>query len=228
VGLAAELPVVAVHVANAAGLPAFADPRAFMMALLFASAAGYLPSRPVLVWMASRAYLGQPLGPREAAAATVRRFGDFVGATLVTWTALAAGWVMFLLPAMVVSLLFFAVVPVVMVEGASPLVALRRSVKLANRAPAPVFGLWAVLNVIVWGATLAGAVVGLFAASTFVLGQQGRVDAVSMTAASLAGGIAQPLAVIGMTLLYYDRRVRTEALDLAAVPAPVSAEPALA
>lgn len=120
-----------------------------------------------------------------------------------------------------VAALFFGVLPAVMVEEKGPIEAISRSVELARGALPRIAGVLFVTMVIAWLPSIAiAAVTGGFEAAF-------NPDAAQTAAASspVALLLEQVLAlmVIVLTtpflpcvfvLLYYDRRVRTEALDV--------------
>lgn len=112
--------------------------------------------------------------------------------------------------------LLFAVAPAVIVERAGPLEALERSVTLARGALGRVIGLMLVTIVITYLPMLAVlAVTGGFAqlANPEVLPSTGQL--VTQQVLSMGVGIlTTPFMVAVIVLLYFDRRVRTEALDV--------------
>lgn len=135
-----------------------------------------------------------------------------VFALLGTLLALAA-WFGFFLVAMAV---LFAVVPAVVVERAGPIQALERSFTLARGALGRVIGLMLVTFLITYLPTMAVmAVTGGFAQITnpeaIPTGSQLVMQQVLGMAVSV---LTTPFMAAVVVLLYFDRRVRTEALDV--------------
>jgi hypothetical protein len=112
--------------------------------------------------------------------------------------------------------LLFAIAPAVIVERAGPLEALERSVTLARGALGRVIGLMLVTILITYLPMMAVlAVTGGFAqlANPEVLPSTGQL--ITQQVLSMGVGIlTTPFMVAVIVLLYFDRRVRTEALDV--------------
>jgi len=111
----------------------------------------------------------------------------------------------------------FAVPAAVVVEGRGPWQALKRSWQLARGAWLRVVGIALVAVLIVslpsLGLLAVGATTGLFSAAGDATAT-GAWAAVETALSSLIGALTYPFLVGAITLLYFDRRVRTEALDL--------------
>lgn len=112
----------------------------------------------------------------------------------------------------------FAVVPAIMAERLGPWNAIRRSYQLARGGRFRIMGIYFVASLIVVLPSLGlGIVLGL---------QQGLLDPGTSATLSptqlyleqivsiLVGALTAPFPIAAMTLLYFDRRVRTEAYDL--------------
>jgi hypothetical protein len=110
----------------------------------------------------------------------------------------------------------FAVVPAVVVEGAGPLEALERSFTLARGAPRQVAGVMLVAGVIAYLPIMAVmALTGGFAqmANPEAVPTAGQFVAQQVLGMGV-GVLTTPFLVSVIVLLYFDRRVRTEALDV--------------
>jgi hypothetical protein len=111
---------------------------------------------------------------------------------------------------------FLFVVPAVVLEGQNPIDALRRSWELALSSFWRVLGIYLLLTLLVFVLTLvpAGAlsfVIGIvFSDPSEIIIQQSLSNLVSYSMQILV----LPLSVIGITVLYYDLRVRKEGEDL--------------
>ncbi|HST58604.1 MAG TPA: hypothetical protein VLK84_07950 [Longimicrobium sp.] len=117
-----------------------------------------------------------------------------------------------------VTALYFAVVPAVIVEGKGPMEAVTRSLELAQGALPRIAGTMVVALLITYLPQIAlGFVTGAFTG----LGDPAQVGAQQVIAVlmqqllSLAiTMLTMPFLVNVMVVLYYDRRVRSEALDV--------------
>lgn len=147
-----------------------------------------------------------------------------VAAVGVGWITVLGGLAVFLGGCVAyfwVAALFFGILPAVMVEEKGPIDAISRSVELARGALPRIAGILFVTSIIVWlpsvaVTVLSGGLQGMFNPDT----------AQAAVAVSLPSMVVQQLlawTVIALTMpffpavlvmLYYDRRVRTEALDV--------------
>jgi hypothetical protein len=199
--------------------------------VLPAYAVAYALARGALVHEASSAYLGQPVSRSAAFAVARRRFWAIVGTGFLAGLAIMVGTLLFVVPGILLAIMFFAAGQVVVLEGNSGPDALGRSRDLARGAWGRITGIWAVLYLIIYMPLLALGFGGVFAAASLTGGMSPAASRLVLAGvqvgSALLGALVQPLVVLGMTLLYYDRRVRTEALDLADAPA-AAAPPAYA
>lgn len=112
--------------------------------------------------------------------------------------------------------LLFAVLPAIVVEGKGPIDAISRSIDLARGALGRVVGLMLVTMVITYLPIMA---VMLLTGSFAQITNPGTVPttgqfAVQQVLSMGVGVLTTPFMVAVIVLLYYDRRVRTEALDV--------------
>lgn len=121
---------------------------------------------------------------------------------------------------------FFAVTPAVVLEDRGPIAAIGRSWRLASGARFRIMGILVVSYIIIMLPAVAIMIVGgsgmafYDSAAAVGPGQVMMQQALSL----LSSALTLPFFVACMTLLYFDRRVRTEAYDLeaAADALPVS------
>ncbi len=139
--------------------------------------------------------LGGNAGWREVWMLLFRRLGPLLTAVVPAAFITAFGFVLFIIPGVILGLLFSFVSPVVLIEGLRGRAALRRSVELVSSDWLRVAIMITVLAVMRWFAQLvAGMLVpssALFIGSLFG-------DLVTM--------ILLPVPVLGMVLLYFDIR----------------------
>jgi hypothetical protein len=230
--LLAQLPVMAVYVLQALlTRPGIQGAMMGLMASLLilpASAFVYCIGRPALVRQASNAYLGQPVTREDGFAVARTRWAAMLGTGILHLIAAWIGFIFFIVPFFLVNIMFFADDQTVTLERLSGADALSRSAALAKGAWGRVAGLWFVLSLIVYMPVMALGFAGAFTVPT--LFKDLRPESMTATMAAMQVGVGllsalvQPLMVLAMTLLYYDRRVRTEALDLAPPPPAVGTD----
>jgi hypothetical protein len=109
-------------------------------------------------------------------------------------------------------------VPALLLENLRPKEAIRRSIQLTQGNLGRVFLIVFLMSMVSW--TVAMMCQGPFLAATMILAVKGQGAAPLwlQVISNVAGGVGQavtgPLLMIGLSLLYYDTRVRKEGLDL--------------
>ncbi len=144
-----------------------------------------------------------------------------VAAVLATAAGVAGAVVTVILTLVIMLLVFaavFAVVPAVVVEGKGPMGALRRSWELARGAWPRVVAVMVVATLItmlpVMGVMIAGGMgMAMFDPAQAATLSRGQIF-IQQMAGLLSGALTSPFLAGCLVLLYYDRRVRTEAYDL--------------
>ena len=176
-----------------------------------------------LIHETARAVEGGPVDRGEAYRASFRRMLPMVGAGILFMILFAVGLLLLVVPGILVMLALFAVWHAVMIEGKGPVEALSRSRELARGAWLRILGILLVTYIIIMipsmlvGATAGAAMVGAALSSgdpDAVEGTMGVFSAVTNVLSILLSALTTPFMTAALTLLYYDRRVRTEALDL--------------
>jgi hypothetical protein len=174
-----------------------------------------------LTYQASRAYMGHPAGVGESLRHGFSRFFALAFAMILTGIGIFLGLFGLLIGALIVWVLLFAVVPAVVIERRGPVSALQRSADLAE---GDWWRIFAVIVVALLIATLPSTALEVMMASAGNAEDPvyvGLVQALS----SLVNALTYPFSVAATVILYYDRRVRAEGLDveLMANAAPVLA-----
>lgn len=156
-------------------------------------------------------YVGADVTPAAALGQAVRRLPVLLAAYVLVHAVEAVGLLACGLGALVAAGLFHIVTPIVVIEEAGPLRAMRRSAQLSRRR---------IANSVMLP-ILVGVVSFAVAPGVFVLGEvvaamlPGGVDWVARGAVQLASELVIAPFVAGVAVLYYlDLRVRTEGLDL--------------
>ncbi len=219
VALVPALPTLAVsvwaHLTGAWG--AENDPLAGVVVLPFWLAEQVLVNG-CLTWLASAAYLGGEVSPSGALRETWRRAGSLLTVLVLSMTLFTVGLMLLVVPGVMVMIAWFAVVPAVMLEGCGYVRAQERSRALAKGAWRPILAVAGVLTLIT-----ALPQVGMwmlpddaFADAVGSLAEEGRALALQSVLVTVTTALTYPVLAIGTVLLYYDRRVRSEGLDLQA------------
>lgn len=147
----------------------------------------------------------------------LRRYPSVLVGAFLAALAMTVGMLFFIVPGVLIGIMFFAVVPVTVLEGKGPFAALARSKRLAKGAWGRIFGVMFVLYLIVMIPAIAtagagGAAMGFSAmAGTSAWGTGMYLLQIANV---LLSALTAPLLMAGVVLLYFDRRVRSEGLDL--------------
>lgn len=172
-----------------------------------------------LIHQASQLYLGSPTSVQEGFHRGVRRLLPLLGAMVVAAVLIGLGLILLVIPGVLLLIMFFAVGPVVVLEGRGPLEALGRSRELARGAWGRIFGVLFLLFLITalptFALTAAMGVGAMASGAGAIAALENPWLFTAFQALSvLLSGLTTPFMSIGLVLLYYDRRVRSEALDV--------------
>lgn len=199
-----------------------------------AAAVTFLVAYPVMIvgmllmWGAlihetAQAVEGRPVDRAEAYRTAFRRMLPMLGASILFFFLAGLGLLLLVVPMFLVMIALFAVWQVVVIEERGPLEALSRSRELARGAWGRIFGIQVVSYIIVMiPAMLVGMVTGMAMFGAMMAsgdpdaaaGMVGWLTAANNVLSMLVSALTTPFMTAALTLLYYDRRVRTEALDL--------------
>jgi hypothetical protein len=206
-----------------------------MLVLFPLAAIGSATAVGGVTFQVARAYTGTPVTTGEAIRRGFQRSLAMVGAYIVVFTLSAFGLLAFIIGFFVVWVSAFAVAPAVVLERRGPIEAISRSWALIKGAWGEVFLVVFIAGLI---ATLPGSAVGMFAMLGGLLLSGGDPDvimaaqAVGQVLSQITRTLTIPFSIGTTVLLYYDRRVRSEALDvqmmaesLAPAPTPAPAAP---
>lgn len=153
-----------------------------------------------------------------------RLLGTYLLSILIT----AVGFVLFIIPGIVVSLMFMFSICVVVLEGASGMKALRRSRELSKGKLLRNLGVMYLVALIAYAIVIPASFIigfGFGAAATLVEGADSRTMLQGMGfmgwafhfGLSIIAQMAMPPILISIVLLYYDLRARKEAYDSTAL-----------
>lgn len=195
-----------------------ADPVAMGLTVLISlpvMALGFGVSWGAVTHQASEAYLGRPVTLGDGVSKGFSRVLPlFVGIVLVSILA-GIGLLFFVVPMFIVLAMFFAVIPVVVVENRGPIEAMGRSRRLADGAWGRILGVVMVAGLI---AALPGYAISMMSAGA-ALASQGAEPSFAMIVGEqglrlFLSALTTPFSMAATVLLYYDRRIRVEALDV--------------
>ena len=170
-----------------------------------------------VTFQVARAYTGKPVSTGEAIRRGFQRSLPMTGAYLVVGIMSMFGLLAFIIGFFVVWVSAFAVAPAVVLERRGPIEAISRSWEMVKGAWGEVFLVIFIASMI---ATLPGSAVGMFAVFGGLVISGGDPDtlmaaqAVGQVLSQLTRTLTIPFSLGATVLLYYDRRVRTEALDV--------------
>jgi hypothetical protein len=162
------------------------------------------------VVMVSDAYLARERSLGEVLRAVFSRFGSIWGAGLMKSLLIGFGLIMLVVPGVIAFIVTFAMIPAVLLEGASASQSFERSQALAKGQ---------------WGRVLATQLLGYmlmymayFGALMLIGMGTALMGGINETAAQLLGQVLltalYPLPATVTVLLYYDLRIRNEAFDI--------------
>lgn len=162
------------------------------------------------VVIVSDAYLGQERGLMDVLRAVLSRFGSIWGAGLMKNIMVGFGLLLLVVPGVIAFIVTFAMVPVVMLEGASTSQSLDRSRALARGNKTRIF-----FTLVLAFTLMLLAYLGTLFTVAFAAGLAGGISELAITVlAQVALTAAYPFVSIVSVLLYYDARIRNEAFDI--------------
>jgi hypothetical protein len=187
-----------------------------------------------VTFQTARAYTGAPVTTREALQRGLNRALPLVGAYMLVGIMAFFGILAFIVGFFVVWISAFAVAPAVVLERRGPSDAISRSWQLIKGAWGEVFLVVFIAGMI---ATLPGSAIGMIVTIGGIIASGGdpealmAAQAVGQVLSQLARTLTIPFSIGTTVLLYYDRRVRSEALDVqmmaeSLAPSPASPQPA--
>jgi hypothetical protein len=176
---------------------------------------GMVVSMAALTYMTARAYTGKPVTTEAGLRYGLSRFWPLLGALALAGVLVMLGLVLFIVPGIILYCMFFAVLPAVVIEKQGSTDALRRSRELARGALGRIFALLVVATII---ASLPGMALGLGSALAFGPSADDFtlpwLTFAVQSGQQLLTALTWPFSFAATVLLYYDRRVRAEALDV--------------
>jgi hypothetical protein len=181
-------------------------------------------SAAALTYATARAYSGADVSAGDALRQGLSRVAAVFIALFSYLIAVITGVLFFVIPGLIFLAMFFAAVPVIMIERRGPFEALGRSRQLSRGGRTRVLGVLMLTWLITFLPALAfyviaGVALGTQAVvtgDTAALADSGWFGALTQAVGVVVGALTTPFFVAVTTLLYIDRRARTEAPDLEA------------
>jgi len=167
----------------------------------------------------SEVHLERPASVMAAFSRVTPRIATVIGLTIVMGIAVAIGFVLLIVPGVLLILIWSLAVPVAVLENKGVGDSLSRSYQLTQGHWGRIFVIWllffvlslAVAGLLQWPILFATAAESRAGGATTVLVALQVVSAVISFATQ---SLVSPLATIAFSLVYYDERVRKEAFDL--------------
>lgn len=216
------LPMVALWLVLGALAPAAGDlsAAASMVQLILVpySVAATLLAWGAITYQADRKYHGGSASLGESYSAAARRFFPLLVSMFVAWLLMMIGFVLLVIPGILIGIMLFALIPAIQLENRGPIEALGRSRALARGAWGRIFGVVVVVTIITGLPHIALSVAALFgiaAMDVTTIATGGALPfALTQASSAVLSAATLPLTAVTILVLYYDRRVRLEGLDL--------------
>jgi len=170
------------------------------------------------VFAVSEVYLGRPISIRESYARVYGDIGRVIFVLILVFVGLLVGFVLLFIPAVWFFLRSCISVMPAVLEDKPAVEAIRRGMELTKGNLGRVFIVWLLFAAITWVAAVLFQWVPVWIAFAVVGGEQFGASALFpmmvRVGGSLANVLAGPLLTIGLSLLYFDLRMRKEGFDL--------------
>ena len=170
----------------------------------------------VLIVCASQAYLGDPVDVGVAVRQALPRMPLVLLGAILRYALMFVGLFFFFIGALYVLARYFAVTPVIVLEGKGIGAAFSRSTELSRQRKWHIIGTLGLASLIYWvlafGVQLASALFGNLIVQALV----GAVVTI----------MVYPVVAIAEALLYYDTRIKSEGLDIELMAGALEAAPA--
>jgi hypothetical protein len=156
-------------------------------------------------------YLGREETPGNALRATGRRWWALLAAWFLVHVLETVGFVLCILPGLLLMALFVAVAPAIVTEELGPIAGMRRSWRLNRRRVFPVLGIALVSGLL--ASVLGNVLGGVPTAIAFAIGLKWAWPLLAV-GSILSALVTTPFVAIVATLIYFDGRIRQEGFDL--------------
>jgi uncharacterized membrane protein len=185
---------------------------------LLLSAVGGLIGAAATLKVISDGYLNRDCSVGDALRFSLSKIGGLMVAGFARFILIALGFVLLIIPGIIIACGYSVVNQIVVLEDpASPLDSLGRSWKLTKDFKGRAFALAFILGIVAAMPSIAaGFMIALLHLSS------GSANILLAVLGAVTGLILAPLIPCGMTLFYYDLRIRKEAFDLQTLEQQIS------
>jgi hypothetical protein len=176
-------------------------------------------SQGAAVIAVSHVHLGQSTSIAESFAGIKGRILYLALIMVGYWMGIGVGLILLIVPGVILALMWALTIPVAVIEDKGLRDAVNRSAELTKGNRGRVFVIYALYLVLIYAIYMAWmlpvlAVAGLSARAHRMVGVPLWTQLAIPIGSFLSNCLAGPLMTIGISLLYYDQRVRKEAFDL--------------
>jgi hypothetical protein len=180
-----------------------------------------------LVYASMRSYEGATVNASDALRVGLRKLLASLVATFAALNLIGFGLILLIIPGFILAAMLFAVVQVIVLENLGPFKALERSRYLSKGARLRILGVIILALFIAALPVMAFSfVAGVAAAAGTAAGNNTTLSvgwhAMVRAGSFVSSALTTPYSVAALTLLYIDRRARTEAPDLEEAAARLS------
>jgi len=205
------------------------------LVVLFLSLAAVAASQGATVVAVSKVHLGEPTDVSQAFAGIKGRIWKLTRIMIGVGVGIFVGFVFLIIPGIILGLMWALAIPVAVVEGTEMVTSVQRSADLTKGSRGRIFVVYFLFGVLFYIVYLLFNI-PIFYAIGLSSQKHGPASLPVWSQAALPVGtfftqcLVGPLMTIGLSLVYYDQRVRNEAFDLqhmmAALDGPSAVAPA--
>lgn len=187
-------------------------------------------SQGATVIAVSHLHLGRPTSIAESFAGIRGRIFYLALIMIGYWMGIGVGFLLLIVPGVILGLMWALTIPVAVLEDMGLRDSVNRSAELTKGGRGRVFVIYVLFLALLYAIYMAWMfpimmVVGLAARNHHVVGTPVWSQIAIPIGSFLSQCLAGPLMTIGLSLLYYDQRVRKEAFDLQHMMATLDGTP---
>jgi fumarate reductase subunit D len=170
----------------------------------------YFVGQAVILYAAFQAMRGRDVIIGDAIGRAFSRFLSLLGISILVGLGVAIGFMLLIVPGIILALRWAVAVPACVVENKGPLESMRRSAELTKGHRWKVFGIWVLIAIV---AIIILIIVGVFAGLGAVVAQGlGRVLIAGVISLILTA-IVTAYSYVLNAMIYHDLRVAKEGVD---------------
>jgi uncharacterized membrane protein len=167
----------------------------------------------VILYAAFQAMRGRPVQITDAIRRGLSRFWSIVGLAILQWLGISIGFLLLVIPGIMLFIRWSAALPACVVEGLGPLASMKRSAELTKGNRWKIFGMYVLVWLvgIVLIAIIGGIIFGLIGAAS-VAGLSRGFGVGSVISLVLSAVLTAYINVL-LVMVYHDLRVAKEGVD---------------